>query len=109
MQNEPVCETDVITEAPTRAIIFYFVLEIRNIFVLQNTILKTMIPSPVDQKFPSKVVRKWGISTKLVDTSNARLMKSQCRHNTSSKDKLRKGSFQTRSKLKSCFIAISIA
>lgn len=38
MQNEPVCKTDVITEAPTRAIIFYFFLEIRNIFVLQNTI-----------------------------------------------------------------------
>lgn len=71
MQNEPVCETDVVTEPPARAIIFYYVLEIRNIFVLQITILKILIPSTVDHKFPSKVVRKQGISTKLVDTQSA--------------------------------------
>lgn len=64
MQNEPVCETDVVTEAPARAIIFYRVLEIRNIFVLQNTTLKILIPSTVGQKFPSKAVRKQGVSTK---------------------------------------------
>lgn len=70
MQNEPVCKTDVITEAPARAIISHFALEVKNIFVLQNTILKTLILSTVGQKFPSRVVRKRGMSTKLVDTVN---------------------------------------
>lgn len=63
MQNEPVCKTDVVTEAPARAVKFYFVLEIRNIFVLQNTNLTMLIAPTVGQKFPSKAVRKWGIST----------------------------------------------
>lgn len=39
----------------------------------------------------SKEVRKRGISTKLVDTLNAWLMKSQCKYNISLKDQLRKG------------------
>lgn len=65
------CKTDVVTEAPARTIKFYFVLETMNIFVIQNTIVKILIPSTVGQKFPSKVVSKWGISIKLVDTSSA--------------------------------------
>lgn len=61
----------MVTEALARAGKFYFVLEIRNIIVLQNTNLKTLIAPTVGQKFPNKVVRKWEISTKLVHTSSA--------------------------------------
>lgn len=65
MQNQPVCKTDVVTEAPTRASTYCFVTQRRNFFVLQNTVSKILIASTVGQKFPSKLVRKWGISSKL--------------------------------------------